>query len=289
MGEIGRCDGADQISNTEFDNSADNAGVDADNQFALFHDILGEMTQPNARSRFVTQVIVSDGLPEVTDCGRFHIRADLGQSHRVPRGYSALWGIRESGKDRFGFLIDFPEVGKRRLKDECAGKADDVDRAAGHGVLGPRARFETAGQHQWLGCHRAGALREFDEVRSASRAVGGGLCSWEISPPSDVDQIDRRAVQCRHHLERVLRAKPAHELVRGIEFQGDWESRSDSGAGCLDGIEQKSHAIVDCPAVFVAPLIEQWGEELTEQKSVRRVNLHTAETSPAVLAKAEGN
>ena len=88
-----------------------NMGMDADHHLSLSHDIIGKVTQPNFRPDFVARFIVSDRLPEVAENRRFLVSADLGQPHRIPRGYPALRSIGESGKDRLRCLIRFPEVG----------------------------------------------------------------------------------------------------------------------------------------------------------------------------------
>lgn len=84
----------------------------ADHRLSLPHDISGEVTQPNFSSSLVARFIFLHSLPDFAKNRRFFVSPDLSQSHCVPRGYPAIWGIGESGKDRLRYLICFPEVGK---------------------------------------------------------------------------------------------------------------------------------------------------------------------------------
>ena len=76
-----------------FAHFADKADIGAEHRLSFSHDTIGKVTQPNFRSRFVARFIVSDGLLEFAEILCFFVSADLGQPHRIPRGYSALWGM----------------------------------------------------------------------------------------------------------------------------------------------------------------------------------------------------
>ncbi len=47
-------------------------------------------------------------------------------------------------------------------------------------------------------------------------------------------------------------------MDQAITFHSDRATRSHIGTNRVDNFEQKSHAIGNFPAVFVAPLVEQW-------------------------------
>ncbi len=237
-----------------------------------------EVAQPGTRSRPVARLIGSDRLVKARRVRHFRVGAYAGQPHRVPRGYAALRGFGKSGKLRFWHLAGFPLVGEGGHKGECARQTNDIGRAFCHCVLCLRAGLEPARQHQRFGCDSSGPLCETDEIRPASRSVGGGFRTGEISPAADVDQIDGSVLKRRHHLQRLIFTQPALQLIRRIELHADRKLWPDGGARGLYGFQQQPHAVGDRPAVRIASPVEQRRQELAEQKSVRRMDLHSAET-----------
>ncbi len=169
--------------------------------------------RPGRDPRLVAFLITADGGCQCCCIGEGAILSQFGQAHREPGRDAAFRWVAKPGEVGSIHGTRLPFAGQLRVERQGAGKTDHVNASVCYGVGRLLQRFETAGEHERLFGQGARTLCKIKEVWPAARAVRGGLGAGEIGSAADVDQVDRRLVECGNNQERLVSGESTFELI----------------------------------------------------------------------------
>ena len=181
-------------------------------------------------------------------------------------GQFGIAGERAGDPEQFNAETLLVMFQRRLCNGEFGNPASDHDRHVGD-------LRDVAGEIDEIGLARLGRCfrsRIFLRIALHGRAF--------IAAAGKLHEIQPMAVQPFNHLLRIVRAEPAALEICRIQLQPDPEGQFHARSHGLYNPHQETGAVFQAAAPFIVALVGQRGQELTDQITMRAVDLHTIKT-----------